>query len=94
MPAMPLARLCLSLILERSLPPSPPALIRPRDPALEFLGKLLTEMPRPLPTAGNGHFMFLVRGGGRSTGMMHQGRYAGKDYLKFYKNVTDYFMTS
>lgn len=40
-PAEPLARLHLSLILQRSLQPAPPVLAHPRDMAVEFLGTFL-----------------------------------------------------
>ena len=73
--------------------PTPP----PRHQSSEFLGKILIEAPRPLPTAVNGHFMwfyFLVKGGGSITSMMQQGRYIDKENLKFNKNVIEYFMTS
>lgn len=54
---MPLARLWLGLILEKSpqIPKDPPALLHLRESSPEFLGKLLTEVPSPLPTDGNGH---------------------------------------
>ena len=52
------------------------------------------KVPKPLPRASNGPSMFWSRGGGGIASMMHQGRYADKEYLKFNKNVIDYFMTS
>lgn len=52
------------------------------------------KVPRPLPTAGNGHFLVSVRGGGGTGSRMHQRRHAGKEYLKFNKNLIDYFVAS
>lgn len=88
--------LWLSLILERSLQPSPRALAQPhhRHQSSEFLGKVLTDAPRPLPTDVNGHFMLLVRGGGSITSLTQQGRYTDKENLKFNKNVIEYFPAS
>lgn len=52
------------------------------------------KVPRPLPTAGSGHFLVSVRGGGRIGSRMQQRKYAGKEYLKLNKNVIAYFMAS
>ena len=84
-PLCPWQGVWLSLILERSLQPSPRALAHPPPPApvIGILGEDFNRGPGPLPTAVHGHFRILVGGGDSTASAMHPGRSTDKENIKF-----------
>lgn len=65
----------------------------PKRIIIGILGEAYNRSAQAPPHRWQWPFMFLVRGGGRITSLMYQGRYRNKEYLKFNNNAIEYFMT-